>query len=421
MIYRLSFLLLLTLPFQFALPLWGAWDIPLSRLIAILLILTFAGAVLFRRSWFLPSPGFTGASLSFLGIAAVSWLWAAHSELTLPRIAFLLNLLPLIFVWYDFSQRNADQFERLVQAFLWGAGISAFVAVGIFLSQFFFGVSDTFHFLVDRVLPIFLGRELGALVANYPSLLVNIDGATLLRATAVFPDPHVAAYFFGMSGFLALGFFRATDEKRYAWLAGGIFLADILTFSRGGYIGLLLAGMMYGAIVIPVFAHKQKMRLVTVLVIGMIALVLFGQPVLSRFLTSFSLADTSSVERIALWKEALPAIGEHPVLGAGLGNYLSTARPLYVLGTPFYAHNLYLDIALEVGLIGLIAFLGMFLVAFVRAAQSVRSDPWSAALLAALTLYLAHSIFETALFSLHATIALALLLVLALRASVRVA
>ncbi len=417
MTYFLSLILLATLPFQFTLSFNGLGDIPLARLLSMGIIFSFSAHALIRQSWRLPAPLFTGALLSVLGLALTSIGWTLRPDLALPKIAFLFNLLPLIFVWHDMWRQSAAHCITCIQVFLWSATSAAVVAVGIFLTQFIFGVSVVFHTLVDRVLPFFLGQELATLVASYPSLLVNIDGATVLRATAFFPDPHVASYFFGLAGFLAFGLARMTGQQRYVWCAAGLFLADILTFSRGGYVGLLAGMIVYAGLSFSAFNHQQKVRVGWVLMALLIGLSVFGQPVLSRFATSFSVTDTSSTERLALWREALPTIAEHPILGVGLGNYLSSARPLYTPGTPFYAHNLYLDIALEMGLIGLAMFLLLFLSAFMRLIRVRRSDPWAPAILAALTLYLTHSIFETAIFSLHNTLVLTLLLALAHRTS----
>lgn len=413
MTYSLSIALLAALPFQFAVPLWGVGEAPIARLLAIIVLGSFLIESLLSRSWRLPAPVFTGALVSFLTIAVVSAVWAVHPELASPKIAFLFNTLPLVFVWYDLFLREEKALTTLVRAALMGAVGAATIAIGFFFVQFVFGVGETFHFIVEKILPFFLGQEFAALVASYPSLLVNIGGVTVLRATAVFPDPHVAAYFFGMLGFLALGTARRTGDGRYFLAAGIIFVADLLTFSRGGYLGLVAGTGAYLLALAPGFWSDRKNRARLALFAGVLILAFLSPPVASRFLSSFLLSDASSTERIALWQEGLSAIAERPLLGVGLGNYLASARPLLAPETPFYAHNLYLDIALEVGLIGLAAFLAVFIVAFALARVG-RNNPLSAPVTGALALYLAHSLVETPIFSVHATLILALILSVAL-------
>lgn len=414
MTYFLSVALLATLPFQFAVPFLIFGEIPVARLLAAATLVSFLVGTLIRRSFQLPNLVFTGALSSFLWLVTVSVLWAARPDLVFPRMALLLNLLPLVFVWYEMTKERPERIKSLIQATLFGATGAALVALIFFSGQFIFGVGPTFHFIVDRILPIFLGQEFAALVAEYPSLMVNLGGATVLRATAVFPDPHIAAYFFGLSGFLALGMLRATGRTVYLSLAVIIFVADLLTFSRGGILGLLAGALVYFSLSVPEVFSLKKNRLRLALFGGILLLVFLSPPVFNRFLTSFSLSDTSSTERILLWKEALETIGESPILGVGLGNYLAAARPLSAPGTPFYAHNLYLDIAAEVGLVGLGLFLTLFLWSGAVVFRRWRSSPWAAPTGGALALYLTHSLVETALFSLHVTILLTLLFAITL-------
>lgn len=413
MIQILSLVLLAILPLQFSAPLSPSVDIPIARLIAAAIITGFLVNALARSSLRLMEPVFTTALVSFFGLSLFSFIWAERLDLAIPKGVFFLNLFPLMFVWYDVACRQMNSFYHLIQATIIGALSAAILALLFFLAQFLFGVGPTFHFIVERVLPFFLGQEFSALVAAYPSLMVNLGGATVLRATAVFPDPHVAAYFFGLSGFLALGMFRMKQDVRYVWIAAIIFLADLLTFSRGGMMGLLVGIVVYAALLPQGRFTFRKNQLWPVVLTGVFIGIFLTPPIFNRFLSSFSFSDVSSTERIALWKEAVVAIGEHPVVGVGLGNYLASARPLYADGTPFYAHNLYLDIGTELGGAGLL----LFFILFIRAGQQIfkarMSDPWVPAIAGALTLYLTHSLVETALFSLHVTILLVLLFVLA--------
>jgi O-antigen ligase len=305
---------------------------------------------------------------------------------------------------------------QLIRALLYGATGSAVIGLILFIAQFVFGVSETFHFVVDQVLPFFLGKELVTLVASYPSLLVNINGETILRLSTFFPDPHVAAYFYGMCGFLALGMARLVGrtQYQYIWMAGILFFADLLTFSRGGYIGLLVGIGVYGFLIVPKLTSSSRLWAGGFILFCFLALLMFGQPVLSRLAATFSLADTSSLERISLWRESFDAIAHRPLFGVGLGNYIATVRPLYAVGTPFYAHNLYLDISLEMGLLGLIAFLGICLYALSCVLKLRHRDPLAPALLGVFALYLTHSLFETTLYSLHITLVFSFVVALAL-------
>ncbi|MFQ6057446.1 MAG: O-antigen ligase family protein [Anaerolineae bacterium] len=80
----------------------------------------------------------------------------------------------------------------------------------------------------------------------------------------------------------------------------------------------------------------------------------------------------ATIERLAHWQAALGMWRDHPWLGVGIGNYVA-AYPRYALprwDDPLgHAHNYYLNIAAETGLVGLIAYLLFLVAAFWQAWQ----------------------------------------------------
>ncbi len=88
---------------------------------------------------------------------------------------------------------------------------------------------------------------------------------------------------------------------------------------------------------------------------------------LSMFERAFSISDfseTSNMGRLQIWQETLLSIGSHPFLGVGFGNFnyvLDQNESALKKGSS--AHSIYLDIASEIGIFGLMVFL--FLLAFI--------------------------------------------------------
>ena len=75
------------------------------------------------------------------------------------------------------------------------------------------------------------------------------------------------------------------------------------------------------------------------------------------------LAELSNKGRLEIWKESFFAIAKRPFLGVGIGNYpvvlnldMETSRQ----GAS--AHNLYLDIASEMGIFTLLVFIAIFII-----------------------------------------------------------
>lgn len=406
MLFFLALLTLGFLPFQWSLSL-GEGSFPLVRFLSLILIFGAGVVLLTDRKQLFPSLAFIVCLLGWLGMSTLSLLLSDTPALGLRKLFFLWNFFPLIFVWYVLGVSDRV-FLRLIKMLIVGAVACVGVALTFFVSQFFFEVGPVFHFLTDTLLPFFIGEHLGTLVAAYPSLLVNIGGMTWLRATAFFPDPHVAAYFFGISACLSVGMWLETRSRWY--LIAGLLLifTDLLTFARGGYLGLLSALMIF-------LGFTPQLRRQWVILFGLgsiltICFFLWGMPVVERLTSTFTLADASSTERLILWQTAWDTWLTHPWFGVGLGQYAEWVQPGVGANIPYYAHNLFLDIAVEIGMIGLLCFLGMIGLA---GYQAVRLKTGLAiGTLAALVLYLTHSFFETPLFSVHITLLLTLLLTL---------
>lgn len=100
--------------------------------------------------------------------------------------------------------------------------------------------------------------------------------------------------------------------------------------------------------------------------------------VLARALNSFSSDDLAAGARMLAWRLALQLFGESPLLGLGLNafreRYLRLALPaaLTMGERGIAAHNIYLDMLVEVGLLGLAAFAWLFVAAFRRQRELLR-------------------------------------------------
>jgi O-antigen ligase len=144
-----------------------------------------------------------------------------------------------------------------------------------------------------------------------------------------------------------------------AWTATG---AKKLFFSGAALV--LLAGLWATgsvgawcclALVLFVLAWKQGLKKEALILLALGAVVVFGV-VWGRGFHSWSQASYSM--RLELWRSAWALFLQHPFLGSGLGTfkeaYLSAG---FDLGTgSFFAHNLFLQLLAETGLVGTILF-----------------------------------------------------------------
>ena len=141
-------------------------------------------------------------------------------------------------------------------------------------------------------------------------------------------------------------------------------------------------------------------------------------------------ANYAVVERMAHWQAAWGMFSDRPWLGVGIGNY-EPVYPAYSLPgwtEPLgHAHNYYLNIAAEAGLIGLAAYLVLWGAAFWQAWNVVRTTQgyWRGAavgILGVLTHLAVHNLFDNLHVHnmyLHVAILLGLLFVAQKREDVR--
>lgn len=190
------------------------------------------------------------------------------------------------------------------------------------------------------------------------------------------------------------------------WIALAIILSGALlvTGSRGGWMGTIVAiGVLTGL--------KNRGALIryilvaTVLVIAMNALLPDDLTRISQFntanLTSQSTGGTV-LSRLILWSDAVKLIAAHPILGVGVGGYL-TIHNYHGDTHDFSAtdpHNAILYMWAELGTVGLLAFVFLLAAIFRMANKGRRAtrgtpDYWLAVgCFAALSSYLVYTLTE---------------------------
>lgn len=179
-----------------------------------------------------------------------------------------------------------------------------------------------------------------------------------------------------------------------AWLIVTLLLAALLaSFSRGAWLGAL-AGLAAMALAL---GGRARLLALAALGAGVLALALGGAGLLPgalaerlRSVTSYLLpfdagavtvtrANYALVERMAQVQAGWRMLLAHPLSGVGPGNF-SSAYPGFAVGAWYvsrgHAHNYYVHIAAEAGLLGLAAYLALIgaLLARLRAVlQSVQT------------------------------------------------
>jgi O-antigen ligase len=240
---------------------------------------------------------------------------------------------------------------------------------------------------------------------------------------------------------LGLLFAGAVDkEKRiiYLFIAGLMGVALVMTASRGGIISLV-AEILFLTIVTAIWRkpserrHRRSGRLRRVagrlglagaLLVGLFlgVVLLGGEFSINRFIDSVN-TDDPTTGRAHFWAVTLDIIKAHPVIGTGLGAFgviytrYDTRNGLFRLEQ---AHNDYLQVLSDAGIVGGVLALSFVALLFYKALSRARSrdDFRRGVALAALSgcfAVLVHSFFD---FTLHTTSNALLFLVLAAIATI---
>jgi O-antigen ligase len=175
-------------------------------------------------------------------------------------------------------------------------------------------------------------------------------------------------------------------------------LADFLTFSRGGYLGLGVALI----IMLTIFWKEISQTYKKVILVGLAGLLIFiilPNPFSTRFVSIFNLKEGSNSGRIETWKQAVNVIAEHPIGGVGIGNYPLEIKPTASYREPIYAHNTYLDIAVDSGIVNALIWIGILVFSIAKLLRRAKEHSifWGAGL--SLIIFSVHSLVETAIFS----------------------
>jgi putative inorganic carbon (HCO3(-)) transporter len=199
-------------------------------------------------------------------------------------------------------------------------------------------------------------------------------------------------------------------------MVNGVCLA--LTFSRGGWIGIVVAvGVLllllahWWSIYLPQFWRRWSLPIVLGSAAVVVALaVIIVEPLRDRVGSMFAgRGDSSNNFRINVWMAAIEMIKDHPIWGIGPGNVVfNKIYPLYMRArySALSAYSILLEVTLEAGIIGLTCFLWLLLVTVTQGWNAIqrlrqlgnRDGLWLIAAIASLFGMFAHGLVDTVLY-----------------------
>ncbi|HEY6331892.1 MAG TPA: O-antigen ligase family protein [Blastocatellia bacterium] len=296
-------------------------DFPLVKIVAILALATyvFGRIVSGERVTIWP------IELKMLSlICALGLLFAFVARSPADSFDVLTDTLLKVVAVFVLMINLIDSRERLLQVIRLVVIVCAFMAVGACLTY----AEGKF---TPKTFPPRIQGIVNGIFGNPNDLATSLDLALPLAiALALWNRGLKRLFYFGCA--LALG------------------LAVVMTFSRGGFLGLLAIALFF------LFKLARHRAGAIALIAGSMILLFAVAPGgygsrLSSILHANQDETGSSQARIDLLSRATELVVTHPIVGLGLGNF-----HIYSIAEQ-RAHNAYLEIGAELGIIGLIAYL----------------------------------------------------------------
>lgn len=368
-------------------------------------------------------PGLLPTDIGQLCLALTLGAWLLHSllrrEFNLPRIPLLIPL-SIFTSWAAVSMLWAPDYTfGLPEVLKW----SEMALVALF-------VVDTAQRRGIKwpVIGLLLSATTQAVIGIYQARIRGIGPEGFLlspgvyRAYGTFEQPNPFAGFIGLGLPIAIGLavalwakirtrMKADEENKSAFvrvhrrpisaliilaltasaIAVILAIALYLSFSRGAWLGAVAA-----LVAIGLFLPRRRWiglgAIGGLIVMGLILnnAGLLPAAIADRFADVGSLIDFRDVrgvkindanyavvERLAHWQAAVRMIEANPWTGVGFSNYQPVYEQYRLLNWPMplgHAHNIYLNVAAETGLPGLVAYLVLWIAIFAQTLRALKTQ-----------------------------------------------
>ena len=390
---------------------YGTYSLYLTDLVLIL-VLSLAALRLFQKenhsaislkiNWRRPVPTQAWYFLiAFEFLVFVSIFCAPNKVLALYHYGLFLLGLALFFI-----VQNCSWFSKikLIYSFLAGIFLQALLAIWQFVSQ-----------------STFSSKYLG-LASHDPAAAGTIvleiyrQGVLrrFLRAYGGLDHPNMLGLLMTVGILIVVGLLikKRTNSQRLLWINYGLLfffsVACLFSFSRSAWLGLSL-GLLIVFLVHCRKIFKKKIdwrsQEVKLIIVGSLLFIVVFSSISSLFTTRFDsqnrLESISTCERLTSFGQAKKIIMSYPFFGVGVGNYTVASFQNSSFNPSYYyqpVHNVFLLVWSELGIMGLLCFLGLLIFLVLQQFRQLSQSEISLAILAALSVSL---MVDHWLFSLH--------------------
>jgi len=310
--------------------------------------------LLSNLSYFLPG----STSMFFAGTFVVLVLRKLlQGDVTWRLSAFFLSVV-IFAAYYQITGFWVDQ----TQFYNWGLIIRVIPAV-LVMSE----LMDS----SERYVALFIGAAIGIIFTSVTTVQSAVEFYTSGVADQIansvnsiestrfyghWPNPNIMSMTITafLGGVIALWRSKLNTAIRYLMLVATVtgLTAILISLSRTGLIAcVFIVGMML-AIERRKLALSLAVTVVVAVLLAVLPVDLFG-----RIAVFFDGRDSSSSERIGLLLGAWKLFWNNPILGAGMGGFENDILfILTYLPVGFFAHNTFVDVAVDGGIVGALLF-----------------------------------------------------------------
>jgi len=273
--------------------------------------------------------------LALVVVGALSLLWAEHGREAAREFRTVVLGSAIFYGLLRAMLRERRETWRLVDAWVLGGALIAVIG----LAQWVFGQN-----------------------------VIMAEGVSRVRG--FYGSPNNLALYLGKAFPLVVAVAAWGQRGKRRWFYGlaAVLMAVVLllTYSRGAWVVGIPVSLLFLAAM-----RGRRVFLIAVGVLLVVAVAVFLVAGTGRLTSLLDTSGGTTFFRLQLWQSSVAMVGDHPLLGVGLDNFLYAYRSHYVLPTAWeefdlsHPHNFVFDFWLRLGLPGLLIIFGL-LVGFFR-------------------------------------------------------
>lgn len=344
------------------LPVGGPIDATLDRPMLVLLIgLWMLSVKAVRSGWSLRLSPVHWAFAIFTAVAAISILLRGESLIRLGEMELAVKQLALlatygIFFALSASILRASEVTKMIQAML---VLACIVALSV-VAEYRLGINP-FH---DWIGPMFPGYI-------RPPELGMVDSIGRVQIFGPGIHPLVPAVMLSMTLPFAFAWLLKAPDRSKRLLYGAVVVV-LIAGAVATQKKTAIVGPVVCVLVLTAYRPRAMLRLTPLALILFVVIHLTAPGALGGVINQFAPGSVNKVnttqDRVSDYEAVVPDVVDHPLLGRGYGSYDQKKHRIL--------DNLYLTLAIGVGLLGLLAYLAIYVTSFREANRVARSgDP----------------------------------------------